>query len=71
MKHRIPPSHIPLLPHEHAALAQARAALALAVPQIRDADLRRSLHGALCKAEMALGEQRSVAGRTQRREGSS
>jgi hypothetical protein len=45
---------IQLSPSERQAVAQARQALALAVPQIRDTNLKRSLHSALCMAERSL-----------------
>lgn len=68
-QHRVPPIRVPLLPSERAALSQAHAVLANAVPQIRDVALRNSLHGALCQAERALGREDATPLRAERREG--
>lgn len=69
MTHRIPPTRIPLTAAERAAVTEARAVLARAVPQIRDVALRNSLHGALCQAERALSLVDATPLRAERREG--
>lgn len=55
MTRRLPPNRIALSPLERRAAEQARDALAGIVPTLPPSELRRSLHGALCAAERALG----------------
>lgn len=55
-----------LTPIEQAAAREARAALAPLVAQLPPGALRNSLHGALCAAETALGERRTLPARAER-----